>query len=138
MSNLIEFLTENKVAVDADPATIINDALELRKYQVLAPKKPIIPKNPTAEDAQLFANQMVQYEEDLVGWNAVEAENKKHNNEIESMVDDFIREESGLNNLPVSKNVKDKTWQKAWSDGHSGGHVEVFYHLCELVEMQKD
>lgn len=138
--NLIEFLTVNNITVVSDPVTITNDALALRKYQdwKLTPKKPILSKNPTAEDAEVFANQMIQYEEDLVGWKAVEAENKKHNNEIESMVDAFIREESGLNALSVTDKVKNQTFAKAYSDGHSGGHLEVFYHLCELVEMQKD
>jgi hypothetical protein len=63
---------------------------------------------------QWFRRQMRNIREvkETEGEENVEAENKKHNNDIERMVVKFIIEESGLNHLPVSKNVKDKTWQK--------------------------
>lgn len=140
MTNLIEFLAANNITVVSDPATTINDGLNLRKYQDwnLKPKKPILSKNPTAEDAQVFAAQMAQYEEDLVGWETIEAENAKWNEEIENMVADFIREESGLNHLRVSDKVKINMWKKAWDDGHSSGYVQIYYELCELVEMLTD
>jgi hypothetical protein len=53
MYNLIEFLRDNDIAAVNDPITIINDALELRKYQDYnsKPKTPILPKNPTANSA---------------------------------------------------------------------------------------
>lgn len=37
----------------------------------------------------------------------------------------------GLENYPL----KDKVFEKAWSDGHSSGYMHVYYELVELAEM---
>ena len=81
---------------------------------------------------------MEGYETLIESWKKIETENKKYNQEIDDMIMDYIKKESGLNDLNVSDKVKTNIISKAWCDGHSSGYVEVYYHLVELVEMLTD
>lgn len=138
---LIEFLATNHIdPTFSDIFYNIEVVDNFKKYQPThsKPKKPVLPTNPTSLDAKNFASELEVYETLIEEWKKVENENKMYNMEIDSMILDYIKEESGLNNLNVSDKVKNNTFSKAWCDGHSSGYVEVYYHLLELVEMQKD
>ena len=57
--------------------------------------------------------------------------NVKH--DINNIIEEYIREESGLNNIPIQ--YRDKIYNKAWQDGHSDGFYSVYQHLTELVNI---
>ena len=71
------------------------------------------------------------FEEYKEKYNAVAS----YNSNINALIADFIRSESGLNELPVSEKIKEKIYEKAWEDGHADGFINVYYELVELVDM---
>lgn len=44
---------------------------------------------------------------------------------------DAALKEVGLENYKL----KNRVFDKAWSDGHASGHMEVYHHLIELAEL---
>jgi len=53
--------------------------------------------------------------------------------EIRAKFREALEKEYGMQNHPK----KDKIWEKAWDDGHSGGWTEILITYDELVELIK-
>ena len=45
----------------------------------------------------------------------------------------YIREKSGLNDIPEDK--RSKVYSLAWDRGHSSGYAEVYNELVSLVDL---
>lgn len=53
----------------------------------------------------------------------------------ESRVTQLFREEAIKDVGLEDYKLKDRVFDKAWSDGHSSGYVEVYWQLVELVPL---
>lgn len=53
--------------------------------------------------------------------------------EINSLIEDYIKDASGLNQIP--EQYRDKVFSKAYGYGHLDGYCEVYLKLINLVEI---
>ena len=98
------------------------------------PTKPHLSPKHTSEDAKQYAINLDKYETiEYPKFREEKAKYQAERNEIESVVIEFIKEESGLNTIP--EQYRDKIYSKAYKDGHSGGYYEVYNHLLDLIEI---
>jgi len=95
--------------------------------------KPRMKEVKTAKDAREYASLLEAWEKKDVEYKKeVEfCDNKFY--KVQSIIEDYIKEMSGLNKIP--QKAQSKVWSKAYSDGHSSGYGEVYSHLRELVEL---
>lgn len=119
---------------DSDVYGIIAFAEQkLKVKRETRPRRPVLPNNPSAFAAVIFATEMKQYESDISGFELREREILNHNDKVVVLIKDYIKHEGGLYIIP--RQYQSKVWSKAWQDGHSDGYCSVYNHLCELVEL---
>jgi len=111
----------------------IEYAQSFRSQYPYKPVRPVLSQNHTAQEATEYANKMSIYESLMSEYKNTLNQCTEENNRINSIIESYIKEESGLNSLP--EKTKRKLWDKAWSDGHSNGYSEVYNCLCSLVEL---
>jgi hypothetical protein len=119
----------------------LNYLKKQRKFTA-PPKKPQAPnssssqKDATPQDYIDYGNALATFNSEYETWKTtVKATEDDRDNEIDSLCESLIKEESGLNNLKISQKQIDKIWSKAWQDVHSDGYYEAYINLCELVEL---
>lgn len=98
------------------------------------PTKPSLPKNPTAQEARQYANDIEAY---ATFMEEVEASRNEYRKEEANILGQFqadALEEVGLANHPK----KDIIFSKAWQNGHSGGFSEVFGQLQDLASFVEE
>lgn len=98
------------------------------------PTKPRLASNHSAVDAKQYTKDLAKYEIENAAYKAELSKIQEHNSDMDSELEIFIKEASGLNKY-VPEDKRAKVWSKAWSDGHSNGYSEVYGHLHELVEL---
>ena len=97
------------------------------------PDKPYLPIKHTAAEVQIYLPLLIEYvAAKSLHETAIDHWNKK-TNAINAILEEFIKEEAGLNNIPIT--YRERTWSKAWADGHSNGYYEVYSKLRSLVEI---
>ena len=106
----------------------LEQGLELPKI----PKKPIIHIN-NSSDAKQYAIELEEYEKKYAEYEDNFYEYKKIKIAIENVIVEFIKEMSGLNDIP--EQYRDKVYSKAYEYGHSSGLSEVYNTLLDLVEI---
>ena len=113
--------------------TIIEKAEDFKQSYPATPYKPRLKDNAASSEVKEYAKLLEQYEEEYKEYeldiHIVHRSNINIDNEIEL----FIKEISGLNNIPEKS--RDKVYYKAYRDGHSSGLYSVYQQLCELVEL---
>jgi hypothetical protein len=116
------------------------DYLKKKRKWTNPPKKPQAPdKDATPQDYIDYGNALAAFNSEYETWKTtVKSAEDDHNNEIDSLCETLVKEESGLNNLKISQKQANKIWSKAWQDVHSDGYYEVYINLCELVELFED
>jgi hypothetical protein len=97
------------------------------------PRKPFLKNNANSTEVLEYAELLKNWEIDN-GNHKVNVENYRKNiNQINEVIVEFIKDESGLNSIP--EQYREKVYAKAWSDGHSNGYHEVYSELVSLVEL---
>lgn len=132
-----EFITAKNIFIGEYDGVfdIVDKAQSLQMKYPARPTKPTLPKNPTSADYIKMGKLMECYETDYKEYTEICNDIELYNSNINGLIEDFIRAESGLNELPVSEKIKAKIYDKAWADGHSSGFMEVYYKLVALVNM---
>ena len=132
-----EFITTNDIYIGVYDRVfdLVDKAQSLQLKYPERPTKPTLPKNPTSTDYIKMGELMRQYETDFAEYKEKYNDVASYNSNIDLLIANFIRAESGLDKLPLSETVKNKIYDKAWEDGHSSGFIQVYYELVELVDM---
>lgn len=123
---------------DLEQLSVYEAEKEIRTYlNDLYVHRPIKPKlksqTPTEEELTTYVTQTQEYE---VALKEYETNNDFYNSEskrLYDILDDIIREDSGLNDIP--EEYRSKVYIHAYRQGHSGGYSEVYNCLCNLVEI---
>jgi len=126
----------NDLAARFDIYDAIKHVYEI--YLVEYPSAPAKPKEPSLKDGVSAA--VIKYGEDFKAWEQAKAEYierrsaiQKHNGKVNRLIESFIKDQSGLDNIPIQ--YRDKVYSHAYSDGHSDGYYTVYQKLCSLVEI---
>jgi len=106
------------------------------EYQQHLRKPCLKSTSPTLEESKKYTEDLKAYVDDKVKVDLLNDSRRKIENKIYSIIIDYIKEESGLNQIP--EQYRDKVYRKAYEDGHSSGHYEVYQKLVELVEIFVD
>ncbi len=113
---------------------------EIKTYlNDLYPHRPEEPKlrnvTPTEEELSIFLAEKEEYQklskEYETNNDFYESESKR----LYDILDDIIREDSGLNGIP--EQYRDKVYSYAYENGHSSGYIEIYNYLLDLVEIFK-
>jgi len=94
------------------------------------PSKPRQPSNQTSETMLEYSRELESYEKQLIDWRKWNHNYGIVKCEIDTIIIDYIKRESGFYDIP--EKYQQKVWDKAWSDGHGSGYSEVYHELCEL------
>lgn len=97
------------------------------------PSKPRLEQKHNSKDIEIYQKAYEQYEIDLVEYGKQKTLYIERNCDINNTIESYIKEISGFNRL--SETTKKKVWYKAWEDGHSSGYYQVYYELCDLVDL---
>jgi hypothetical protein len=101
------------------------------------PKNPVKPRmttqQPSLGEVQIYSGLLEIYDKAYAEYSKELADVKERTLNIYCTLVDYIREESGLNNIP--EQYRSKVYNKAYSDGHAEGYYSVYQHLCNLVEI---
>lgn len=98
------------------------------------PNKPKLPAIQTSEALFKFADEVKVYEAELVEFNVHRNEWDVNFNHLNIALEDYIKDVAGLYSI-VPEQYQQKIWSKAWEMGHSYGYSEVYYKLCDLIEI---
>jgi len=106
-----------------------------KDYPKMQMESPRLPNKPTAEDYIKYGQELKPYEEAKAKHKEEVDEIRKYNQEISNLIIDFIKDQSGLKDLPEIK--QNKVWSKAYEEGRSSGYYEVYNELVDLIELVK-
>ena len=98
-----------------------------------APVKPILKKDANSVEAKQYALDLEEYEGEKELYKIAKDEYNKVDCKISNLIEDFIKEESGLNSIP--KQYRAKVYSIAYSNRHSSGYNSVYNHLVDLVDI---
>jgi len=121
----------------ANESGIYNDVIDqLQKFRYSYPVTPIKPRlaiKHTADEATRYSIDLKDYEREMEIYNAEKKEIIAHNNKVDKLIEDWVKEDTGLNDIPAQ--YRDKVYSLAYSHGHSGGHREIRNYLIDLVNI---
>ncbi len=122
--------------ISGDVYNVIRYAQELMAAHIQRPQKPQIQSGlGVATSLRQLADETEKWESDMEAYKAAMDEIRAHNGKVNQLIEDFIKSESGLNDIP--EQYRAGIWRKAWEDGHSSGYSEVYSQLLDLVEIFK-
>ena len=98
-------------------------------------KKPTLLPNHTVEQIDAYREAFKEYTKANEIYQKEKQEFQDASTAIDNAVEEFIKEESGLLDLPEDK--RNKVWAKAYEDRHGSGFLEVYHELCDLVDLVK-
>jgi len=93
------------------------------------PSKPTLGRNPTAVDARAFADAFEEFEREYAGY--IEDKNF-YNSQASARMNEF--QDKLMKDYGISQKGFDVIWNKAYSDGHSGGLEEVYSRFDSLYD----
>jgi hypothetical protein len=100
----------------------------------IAPAKPRLRPNHTAGDAKLYAELLINYEDDMVKYK----QKKKAFRNVEHKLYELLKEEC-LKDCGIADHPKaDKAWSMAWQKARSEGFEAVLYELEELAPLMEE
>ena len=97
-----------------------------------APKKPSKPKEETSYAYEEYAKNLKDWEREIQEHESACSLVEKHNDGIETHVENYIKKEAGLRGFNQAQ--QDILWHRAWDKGHSSGYSEVYTCLSDLVD----
>lgn len=112
---------------------IIERAEDFKQSHPATPYKPRLKDNATSDEVREYAKLLEEYEKSYEEYKLEHLRVRDFNMEVENEIESFIKDISGLNDIPEKS--RDKVWYKAYQDGHSSGIYSVYQELCELVEL---
>ena len=95
------------------------------------PNKPIAIKVGTSYEVRKYADKLEQWELATTDYKEAHNEYLAVRKEVDAILDEYIKHQANFDAVP--DHYKEKVWRKAYQDGHSGGHSEIFNCLCDLV-----
>lgn len=98
------------------------------------PTKPILSRNHTSEDAELYAAMLKTWEKEYAEYQEKLKAYKAHTFELEDQFKRDALDDVGLLNHPKA----DKIYAKAWEDGHASGLNSVYNALVDLAPLFLD
>lgn len=142
MSNGLIFLDMEEIIryYESELCGMVYDMIDLiqnsNKYEYSdKPIKPKLKHPHTSSDVAVYANELIKYETELKAYEENLGKYQIERYRLNDLIEKFIREESGLNYIPVQ--YRDKVYSYAYSEGHSNGYYEVYNKLLSLVEIFK-
>lgn len=116
----------------------INTAIEYATMQYGAYpannlRKPVLAVKHDSEVIAKYYAEYMEYEKAVVKANNKQKAYRYKVNEINEVIIDFIKEESGLNTIP--EQYRDKVYSKAYENGHGNGFYEIYLELCSLIDI---
>lgn len=96
-------------------------------------KKPILAPIHTAKEASDYARNLKWYDKEMVTYRSAKELYSEVSLQENAVFIEYMKEVAGLDTIP--EQYRKKVWDKAWSDGHSSGYSEVYYHLVELIDI---
>ena len=82
-----------------------------------------------------YANNLSEYEKLKKDEDDAYAKANVHNNAVDEIIEQWMKEKSGLNDIP--EQYRAKVYSLAYQNGHSSGYSEIFGQLTELVDIFK-
>lgn len=128
-----EVLTLNRLRHFGDVSQGLDFAKEFLLLKPEKPSKPFLKNNATSGEAKQYGIALEKYEKEMVAYENELYGYKKHNNKINNIIEEYIKDAAGFDKVPQKS--KEKVWSKAYSDGHSFGYHEVYTHLVDLVDL---
>jgi len=98
-----------------------------------APKKPFLKNGANSVEVMQYASDLKQYEDVQESYRIARKLYYEVDSEISKIIEEFIKEESGLNTIP--EKYRAKVYSRAWEEGHSSGYNKVYKHLVNLVDI---
>ena len=133
MENKFPALPEKLEVQNGNVYQAIRDADTLTVEYPYHPKKPFLVKGAGSVTVQKYAEELAAYEAQVEAYKKDRTEEQSHNLKVYTLIENLIREESGLNSIP--EQYRDKVYAHAYQSGHSSGFSEIYNHLCELVDI---
>jgi len=130
----MEKITLEKLASFGDVYQAIDWCFKQKGEYPDKPKKPFLSNKHTSIEASQYVIDLQIYEKGMETHNEKMKLFIERENEIESIIKEFICDVSGLYSI-VPKEYRDKVYSKAWEDGHSSGYYEVYLKLNSLVDI---
>ena len=87
----------------------------------------------SSKEVREYADLLEKWEIEKEAWDLRKKECQKIFNDIDFVIESFIKEEAGLDSVP--EQYRDKVWSKAWEMGHSDGYYSVYQKLESLVDI---
>ena len=115
----------------------VSEACEyIKGLHVQRPPKPPKPSLPTGSSGEIrkYADEVEKWEKEIELYKISRKAAQEHDNLLNQMLEEYIKEEAGLNKY-VPEKYRQKMWQCAWNHGHSCGYYEVYLELCNLVDI---
>lgn len=132
------------VGVDSITLAIEWAKSQYPKYpeRVSKPTMPTLSSKHTSEDLSVYTKDFASYQDKFKEY---EEKTKTYKTDLESyntkvreinkVIEEYIKEEAGLNDIPEKSRAK--VFAKAWQDRHGSGYYEVYLELEELVDLFK-
>lgn len=97
------------------------------------PTKPFLNSKATSIEARQYAESLEAFEQKMIQYEKQKKAYSENQYAINSIIEEYIKDLAGFQTLPEIS--KAKVWSKAWNDGHSSGYHQVYYCLCELIDL---
>ena len=130
LEDISKYQTENQKSVTA-MIELIYDS-NVSEYPVHI-SKPYLHDHHTTKDVLKYADDLKQWETEKESYSIKLNNFRTEQSRIYSLAEAYIKEESGLNDIP--EQYRDKVYSLAYSDGHDNGVCGVYYKLQDLVEI---
>jgi len=114
-------------------SSIVDFAYSFKPEYPTSPLQPRLKTSHTSDDVLEYAQKMKVYELESEYIKTAKAEYNMVFSVIETVLQEFICEEVGLNTIP--EQYRKKVFSHAWESGHSSGWPEVYLHLQSLIEI---
>lgn len=106
----------------------------LNDLYVHRPREPRLKSTtPTEEELSKFLAEKEEYQKLLKEYNVNNDFYKSESSRLYAILEDKVREDSGLNDIP--EQYRDKVFRYAWSERHFSGYYEVYNRLCDLTDI---
>lgn len=132
---LLKFKEDNYLTTGEVINMVRQLEIEDRKKVIIPPQK----EKPKYKSTSMSPKELRTLANEIEEWEKYDKKRndalkkQRHGVNIGEMMEEFIREASGLNEIP--KQYRDKVYRHAWESGHACGYSEVYIHLQELVEI---
>lgn len=97
------------------------------------PKTPILHDKNSISEVEQHLEALKQYDSLHEQYKFLKTQRSKSRIEINSLIEQLIKEESGLNSIP--EQYRDKVFSKAYDWSHSDGYYAIYNKLEELVRI---